>query len=154
MKTFTKLVFSLLMLLLFSCEKKYGVDISNTIDITVLNTQGQNLLAAPAVFTKSNIDIYHIVNGQAQLFDNSNLPTDGDFDYKGFKIIDEGASRIRIYLDYDVNRKETTSLTLVKFGTSKMDTLKGEFAFEGRSVSLRKVWLNGVLQTREFSLVK
>jgi hypothetical protein len=42
-------------------------------DITVLNQQGQNLLAPPAVFTKENIDLLHVVNGQAKPYNaNSN----------------------------------------------------------------------------------
>ena len=60
----------------------------------------------------------------------------------------------KLITNYDINRKETTALTLVKFGTSKMDTIKGEFAFNGRSVSLRKIWFNGELKSREFNVIK
>lgn len=48
MKNVYTLTYSLLILLLMSCEKQYGKYIEAVTDITVLNQQGQNLLADPA----------------------------------------------------------------------------------------------------------
>lgn len=153
MKTFATLGVSLLALFFISCEKS-SKNIAIDVDITVLNQQGQNLLAAPALYTKADVNIYYIINGEVRLFEYSKLPTEGKFNYEPFEITNEGTSRIRIYLNYDVNRKERTALTLVKFGTSKTDTIKGEFDFKGRNVVLNKVWFNGQLKSQQFIIVK
>ncbi|MDT4861352.1 hypothetical protein FQZ97_959540 [compost metagenome] len=148
MKTLLSLFLSLIVLLFASCEKP-GIEISTHVDLTLLNAQGHNLLAPPAVYVKDDINIYYVINGQAQLYNEPKL------DYnKGFKIINEGVSRIRIFLNYDIKGKERTALTLIKLGTAKIDTIKGEFEYTNRSVFLRKIWFNGALKSHEFTIVK
>jgi hypothetical protein len=134
--------------LLVSCQKG-GVINSNFVDIIVLNQQGQNILAAPAVYEKSNIEVYKIINGQAQLVNEHKFLAD-----KGFILLnkDTGKEAIRVILNYD--GKKSTALTLIKFGNTKIDTIRAEFRFPGNSVILEKVWFNGVRKSGTFSIIK
>ena len=66
MKTLNTFIFSLIAILCFSCKKSQTY-LSIGIDMVVLNHHGQNLLANPAVYTKEDIDIYYVNNGQVQL---------------------------------------------------------------------------------------
>lgn len=142
---------SILLFCLYSCNS--GNNCCTIIDVgvnlTVLNPQGQNLLADPAVYTKSNIETYHMINGQAQLFNRPNLDAD-----KGFLILKEsnGKETIRIFAYH--NMKEKISRTLIKFGNTKMDTIDCEFKFSGASVLIQKVWYNGELKSKQFAVVK
>ena len=134
MKTLSNLTILLIFLFYTSCKNSVPPAIS--VDITVLNQQGQNLLGPPAVYTKENIDLFYVVNGQAQPYNaNSN---------KGFFFIpDNNLHRIRIDLNFD--RKEKYPLTLVKFGNSKIDTIKAKFSFKLQSMPrIQAIWLNGI----------
>jgi hypothetical protein len=82
------------------------------------------------------------------------LSTDRGIEDKGFHITNEGSPMIRIYLNFDINRKDTHPVTLIKFGTSKIDTINTEFEYIGRSVFLRKIWFNGVEKKQEFTIIK
>lgn len=149
MKTSQRLLLSLGVFLLVSCEKKSADVKSNSVDVTVLNQQGQNILTAPAVYDKSNIEVYNVISGQAQLVNVPNLAAD-----KGFLLLDKGTGKeiIRVVLNYDPTK--STALTLIKFGNTKIDTIKGEFTFSGNTVLLKKVWFNGVEKSSVFSIVK
>jgi len=130
MKAFSIIIFSLL---LVSCKNNSTV-IDTGISIDVLDQQGQNLLTNPATYTKDNIEVYYVVNGQAQLYDKPNLGIS-----KGFIISKgiNGNNDFRVYLNF--NRKERYSVTLVKFGTSKTDTIKAKFKFTRESVFKEKI---------------
>ncbi|RYG22135.1 MAG: hypothetical protein EOO07_00745 [Chitinophagaceae bacterium] len=112
------------------------------------NQQGQNLLVSPAMFTKSNIETYHVINGQAQLFNQPNLDAD-----KGFLVLEGTTGKIIRIFPY-FNKNEKISRTLIKFGDTKIDTIDCEFTFSGSSVLLQKVWYNGTLKSRQFAVVK
>ena len=135
---------------LISCEKKNSNDyVSLDMDITVLNNEGDNLLSGSGIYNKNNINIYHIVNGQPQLYYDPNLKAD-----KGFLLIDDGKGKnmIRVFANYIAN--EPSTLTLIKFGNSKMDTIKCEFSVEGSSLSTSKIWFNGELKSKQFTIIK
>lgn len=145
MKTLTTLIFSLIVLTCTSC-KKAGDNLAITVDITVLNQQGQNLLASPALYTKDNIDLYYVVNGQAQPYSASTN--------KGFFFnTDNNLQWIRIDLNHDT--KVPYPLTLVKFGNAKIDTIKAKFKYTESSTILETVWFNGVKQNSNvFTIIK
>lgn len=150
MKSILLTILSMALICLFSCEKKNCCSvISNAVEITVLNQQGKNLLAEPAVFTKGDIETYHVVNGKAQLYNQPNLDAD-----KGFLLIKEvvGKERLRLFVYH--NKEEKRPRTLIKFGNTKMDTIDCEFRYSGSSVFLEKVWLNGESKTPQFIITK
>ena len=143
-------LFSIMLLCLFSCERSNNcctiIDVD--VNLTVQNQQGQNLLASPVLFTKSNIETYHVINGQTQLFNQPNLDAD-----KGFLMIDGAKGKeIRVFPYF--NKTEKFSRTLIKFGNTKIYTIDCEFNFSGPSVLLQKVWFNGVLKSPSFVIVK
>lgn len=134
----------------FSCERKSCCTIIDVhFYLTVLNQQGQNLLAAPAIYTKSNIETYHVIDGKPQLFDQPHLNAN-----KGFLVINEGSGKNVIQVFPYFNKKEKRSTTLIKFGDLEMDTIECEFRFSGASVFLEKVWHNGELKSKSFIVVK
>ncbi len=150
MKTLKLITLLFPFFILVSCKKdEKGISMGNHIDITVQNKQGQNLLSAPATFSKSDINIYHFVNGQPQLYNQPHLDAD-----KGFLLIKDGAgiNKMRIFTAFTTN--QPTALTLVKFGNLQTDTIKCEYRFAKGSLFLEKVWYNGVLKPREFTVVK
>ncbi len=136
---------------LVSCEKdRKNVVISNHVEITILNQQGQNLLATPSAYTKSNINVYYFVNGQPQLYNQPNFQAD-----KGFLLFKDGSGidKIRVFTDF--NENQPTTLSLIKFGNLQTDTIKCEYRFEDGSVFLEKIWYNGVAQPSPyFSIIK
>ncbi|RYG21724.1 MAG: hypothetical protein EOO07_01865 [Chitinophagaceae bacterium] len=137
MKTLITIVISLIVLFCTSC--KNSINPQSSVDITVLNQQGENLLVPPAGYSKENIDLSYIVNGEAKLY--TSLFSHGS---KGFFLIpDLNLHKIRIDLNHD--RKEKYPLTLVKFGNTKVDTIKAKFNYIRQSTPIiQAVWLNGV----------
>lgn len=133
---------------IFACKKKSDIIAAN-VNVTVLTTDGKNALEAPALYDASNINVYHIVNGQPQLYVAPEIAG-----RKAFDIVKNAAGKniIRFYLQYVKN--EPTTLTLVKFGNTRMDTIKGEFRFVDASVFCDKVWFNGVSKDIDFSIIK
>ncbi|SFG67985.1 hypothetical protein [Pedobacter insulae] len=141
---------SLLLVVLFfamSCKKNADV-IDVQVGISVLTADGRNALAAPALYDASNISIYHIVNGQPQLYVTPAVNGGKPFDITG----SPGYEKLKIYLHFD--RSTPTTLTLIKFGNSKMDTISGEFRFVDSSVYLEKAWFNGVSKPKAFNIVR
>ncbi len=151
MRIFKLSLFLFVLFCLFSCEesKTCCTIINNEINLSVQNQQGKNLLSSPALFTKNNIETYHVINGKAQVFSQPNLDAE-----KGFLLLKDGNGKefVRVFPYY--NKKEKTSLTLIKFSDTKTDTLECEFKFSGSSVLLQKVWYNGVLKSNQFAIVK
>ncbi|MGF1923214.1 MAG: hypothetical protein ACQUHE_03470 [Bacteroidia bacterium] len=150
MKSILLSIVSFALLCLFSCERKDCCTvISSAVEITVLNQQGKNLLAEPAVFAKGDIEKYDVVNGAPQLYNQPHLDAD-----KGFLLIKDvaGKERLRLFLYH--NKEEKRSRTLIKFGNTKMDTVDCEFRYSGSSVFLEKVWLNGESKTPQFIIMK
>lgn len=74
MKATQKLFLFIGILLALSCQKNSADIRSNFVNITVLNQQGQNLLIAPAVYDKNNIEVYNVIDGQAQLVNGVEKP--------------------------------------------------------------------------------
>lgn len=150
MRVFRISLFSIVLFCLLSCEGSTNccTIIDRDVNLTVQNQQGQNLLVSPAMFTKSNIETYHVINGQAQLFNQPNLDAD-----KGFLVLEGTTGKIIRIFPY-FNKNEKISRTLIKFGDTKIDTIDCEFTFSGSSVLLQKVWYNGTLKSRQFAVVK
>ncbi|RZK60494.1 MAG: hypothetical protein EOO91_01265 [Pedobacter sp.] len=149
MKTLNLLFLSVLTgFLVSSCEKN-SKEIYAHVDIKVINSQGANLLSTPAVFNNNNIAVYFVKDGKAELY-NQPSPNDN----KGFILIKgaDGSDAIRLFLNY--KQDEPTALTLIKFGDTKIDTVKGEFSFEEGSVFLKRVWLNDMAKPMSFEIVK
>lgn len=148
MKAFYLTALMLSLSILPSCDKDKSNVIGNNIEIVVKNQQGQDLIAN-GTYDKSNINVYYIVNGQPQRYNEPLMGAD-----KGFLLFKDfaGVDKIRIYTDY--KKGETTSHTLIKFGNSKPDTIKSEFSISGNSVMLNKIWHNGILKQREFTIIK
>lgn len=147
MKTLSTLLFSFILLFCISCKKNVDT-VSRTVDITVLNQQGQNLLASPALYTKENINIYYVVNGQAQLYTGPNKGFFFSTDYNT-----TAAPWMRIDLNFD--RKEKYPLTLIKFGNTKTDTIKAKFKITKHLIELQTIWFNGVQQSSNiFTITK
>jgi hypothetical protein len=145
MKTLTTLIFSLIVLSFISC-KKTGDYFAYTVDVTVRNQQGQNLLSAPALFTRDNIVIYHVLDGKAEIY-NPN-------EKNGFQLINDTKTDI-IRIDLNFDRKVPYPLTLVKFGNTKIDTIRAKFNYSASSTELVSVWYNGVAQSsKTFTIVK
>jgi hypothetical protein len=149
MKTLNLTFLSILVLSLFASCKKKSTEIYAHVDIKVLNHQGLNLLNAPAVYDKNNIEVYHVKNGIAQLYVQP--PYNAGAAFILIKDAD-GKDGIRVFLDY--KKDEPTSLTLVKFGNTKIDTIKANFRFDGSSVFCEQVWFNGVPKPQAFEIVK
>lgn len=149
MKKLSALLFLLMFTLLIACEKNAAISISNSVSFSVLNVQGQNMLSTSGGFNKDNIFVYYVVDGKAKLYNQPNLTAS-----KGFNLFggDGNNGVIQVFLNYEMN--VPTSLTLVKFGNTKIDTIKSEFSFENNSVHLRKVWFNGELKSNAFTIVK
>ena len=147
MKTFKLCLLLVTLFLTVACEKKAD-NISNAIVVSVLTADGKNALAAPVLYNESNISIYHIVNGQRQQYLTPAFNGGPPYEITG----SPGYEKLSVYLHFE--RNTPTTLTLIKFGNAKMDTLKGEFSFEDGSVMIKKVWFNGVLQPRAFSIVR
>lgn len=145
------LKYSLLLFVFFvivSCKKKSDY-ISAHVDLTVLTQDGRNTLSSPAIYDEKNIRVYHVINGQSQLYT--------DPIYNGGKpymlLKDKGLpDKIRVFLYYD--KDEPTSLTLIQFGDKKIDTIKGEFRYTESSVVCEQVWFNGVAKPHVFSITK
>ena len=136
---------SVLLVNLFSCRPSCCVDYSIDVSLKVLDSNGKNLLADPAVYTKNNIETYNVTNGNARInLGSMNAP----------EIVKDvnGEPYLRLFLHFDRNEKR--SLTLIKFGDKTTDTIAGEFKYSGNSVLLQKVWFNGVLKSPSFIVVK
>ncbi|MES2417571.1 MAG: hypothetical protein V4541_05255 [Bacteroidota bacterium] len=132
-----------------ACEKSAKDVYLTHIDIAVLNQQGQNLIGAASTYNESNIKIYQIINGQPQLYNEPNLDAD-----KGFSIInvETGNEKIRVFANYMI--RQPKSEILIKFGNTQVDTINCEFSINEGSAFLEKVWYNGVLKSREFTIIK
>ena len=135
--------------LLSSCEKN-SKEIYAHVDIKVINSQGANLLSTPAVYNENNIAVYFVKDGKAELYSQPNQN-----DNKGFLLIKgaDGSDAIRLFLNYKQD-ESSTALTLIKFGDTKIDTVKGEFSFEEGSVFLKQVWFNDKAKPMNFEIVK
>ena len=138
----------LLIFILTSCEKKI-TNIDAFVNIKVLNKQGENLLSASGVYNKSNIEVYYVIDGKAELFNKPNFDED-----KGFALFKDAAGNDIIGVGLNFNRKERSALTLIKFGNTKIDTIKADFRFVGSSVFCEQVWFNGSAKQRSFEIVK
>ena len=149
MKALKIIPLTLLLFVFLSCHKESETFVSVDTNITILNAQGQNLLDDPKLYAESNINIYHLVNGVEQLVNQPLLDHS-----KGFAIIkdEKGKSTLRVYLNN--NRKEKTSITLIKFGDSPADKIEAEFSYKGSSIVLEKVWFNGEPKDVNFIIVK
>ena len=134
MKNLPTVAILLIALFLSSCKNSGPYSIM--VDITVLDQQGENLLASPVGYKRENIDIYYVIDGKAQLYNpNTN---------KGFQLFKDLNNNEVIRIDLNHDRKQKYPLTLVKFGTSTVDTLKAKFKHTSHSSELQTVWLNGV----------
>lgn len=143
MKTFLqKALLIILILPVISCGKPIA-NLDTRIDFRVVNAQGQNLLNTPGGYNKNNINLYYVIYGHTRLYSQPKLDAD-----KGFMIND---STITVYLNH--LRYEKTSLTLIKFGDSKTDTIEAKFKFTGNySTHLEKVWYNGKRQDPPYKI--
>jgi hypothetical protein len=139
---------SLLIIFLFSitsCKKEEGVAVDVGIEINVVNNEGKDLLNS--VYTMNNIHLSHIVNGQAQPYNQ------GGGIYTGTHVL--------TLFPYDYNQP---NVTLIQFGASKPDTIRREFLKGHGYVYCSKVWLNDTLKfddskqtnmtPRRFTIVK
>lgn len=147
MKTFKLCLLLVTVFLTISCKKKSDF-IDTDVLISVLTADGKNALAAPALYNESNVSLYYFNNGQPQLHTTPAFNGGPPYEITG----SPGHEKLNVYLHFE--RNTPTVLTLIKFGNAKMDTLKGEFSFEDGSVMIKKVWFNGVLQPRAFSIVR
>lgn len=149
MKTLNLTFLSILVLSLFASCKKNSTIIEAAVSMQVVNQQGVNLLNAPAVYDKNNIEVYHVKNGVPELYVQP--PYNAGPAFSLLKDA-EGNQRIAVFLYFD--RNERSSLTLVKFGNTKIDTIKANFRFDESSVFCEQVWFNGVPKPQAFEIVK
>ena len=119
--------YSLICTLLFcwaSCKKNEGVFISTDVEISVVNSQGQDLLNS--LYTKDNIIVSRLVNGQ-------NLPYT-----KEVIIRKENLHVLRLF----ASNTNEPNITLIQFGLLKPDTIRCEFLKSEGSIYCSKVWFN------------
>jgi hypothetical protein len=112
----------------FSCKKEIGTLVSTNVDFNVINAQGQDLLNS--VFTKDNILVTHLVNGEYV------KPSQEIRIYK---------ATLHVLTIYDKGNSEP-NITLIQFGNSKPDTIRKELLKTNNSVFCSKVWINGELK--------
>ncbi len=119
------------------------------VDIRVVDDQGKNLLNAPAMFDKKNIEVYYVTNGTPISYNQPNLDASG-----GFTLYEDQKKEtyIRVFLNHEKKDERTT--TLIKFGSTSIDAIEAEFRTPGSSVMLEKVWFNKVLKEKTFTIVK
>lgn len=131
---FLKLTGALLLFFsIVSCEKDKATVIEGSVTLTVMDSQGNNLL--PTVYNEDNIKVYHVINGQAELFYNPKY----DKYTKGFIMDKYPSGNYVIHVFLNINRPAKTTLTLVKFGDSKTDTLTLKYKYRGSSAFIEKV---------------
>jgi len=127
------------MIFFISCKKQAGTNIYSVIDLSVLDANGKNLLAVPAVFHQDNIQVFYVIKGKPTLISNYDVPDHG---VSYFLIDSDKATKMRLTLHND--KRESQSLTLVKFGNLQTDTIRCEFHYEGSNVALTRLWINGI----------
>lgn len=131
---------------LFSCKKEVGTFVSTNVQFNVVNSQGQDLLNS--VFTKDNIQVTHLVNGEY---------------VKPSQQISIDKETLHVLTVFDKAGSEP-NITIIQFGNSKPDTIRKELLITSNSVYCSKVWINGELKfddsnqtnliPRRFTLVK
>lgn len=147
MKIFILCLISIYLFCTFSCKKeKEGVVVDTAVRISVVNSQGQDLLNF--LYNKSNITLNRIVNGQKVPYT------------KEFTIHQENLHVLTLFPSDTIE----PNLTLIQFGIAKPDTLRMEFLINSGSIYCSKVWFNGELKfddsehtnitERHFTIVK
>ena len=131
---------------LFSCKKEVGTFVSTNVQFNVVNSQGQDLLNT--VFTKDNIQVTHLVNGEYV------KPSQQISIYK---------ETLHVLTVFDKSGSKP-NITLIQFGNSKPDTIRKELLLTDNSVYCTKVWINREFKfddskrtnqiSRRFTLVK
>ncbi len=135
-----------IILCILSCKKDGWIHVDTIIEIQVKDTQGQDLLNSPAVYSENNITVTYITTG----------PTDQNpiTRTKKFEIIKQptGLNILKVFPTFPHrSSKDRQTITLIQFGTAKPDTLRSEFEINGGSVVGTKVWFNAVLKAQKTS---
>ena len=147
MKTVTCSLMILVLCGLMSCKKQAGDSVSVDLDISVVNSQGQDLLNS--VYTKDNIILSHLVDGKNVPY--VKIPSDG--------IFKDGLHILKVF-PYNTSQP---SITLIQFGDTKPDTIRREFLRGENYIYCSKVWFNEELKYddnkitnkyRRFTIVK
>ncbi|SFH18814.1 hypothetical protein [Pedobacter insulae] len=142
-------------LIQISCrEKNCCTIIDATVDLSIMNSNGYDLLNpnTPGALNEENIDILILKNGAKVRLYRGNLDV-----AKFFKIRNSNNKHIfQMYFDVSpesFNGNKITQFIRYKDGTE--DEIVGEFN-ENRKTNtlLQKVWINGVVKTRPFVVVK
>lgn len=126
-----------------SDKESNNVIIARQIEFHVLDNQGNDLLNPQIQSNFNNIDkikLYHIINGEAVLFDRPNL--DFPKGYLIYKRENEDIYRINL----TVNPNGNTTTTLVEWNSNDTDTIKCDLNNYDYNSVISKVWYNGVLK--------
>ncbi|MDD3004442.1 hypothetical protein [Flavobacterium sp.] len=128
-----------------SDETKNAVLIATSIDVSITNEAGQDLLNSQNEnsYNPQDIKIYYIDNFNAEILFDRPL-----WDYsKGFFIYERPNDKfaIRIFTN-DIIESEIRT-TLIKWNNTETDTIKCEIEREGNYyTAVTKVWYNGILK--------
>ena len=146
MKKLSYVFFVLILISLGSCQKQDEGSRSVNIGISVVNSQGQDLLNS--VYTQDNVTLSHIIDGKIVPYKYK----DGDGIYK------DGLHVLNIF----PGNNNDPNITLIQFGTSIPDTIRRQFKRGENYISIAKIWFNGELKysdvpvekERRFTIVK
>lgn len=121
-----------ILLFILSSRRKGGYDYGNFVNITVLNKQGNNLLADTITYNQKTINVYYLVNGQPELYYKPQYNhSKGYFLSKN----QNGERNIRVLTDYNWDLK--SAITLIQFGNLPMDTVRCQYYYRKHSVFFR-----------------
>ncbi|RLJ76841.1 hypothetical protein [Pedobacter alluvionis] len=151
------LLFAVMILCTIGCKKSNpsgGVLVDLTNIIRIVNKNGQNLLdpSTPGSFKKDDIKIYYLVNGQKTEIFDSKLDAPRQFttfrvkeDYKMYpnEYMMQIYSNSKGVIDQNGNEIATT---YIEWNNANTDVIITQLRRSGASVSIDKVWCNGVVK--------
>jgi len=144
---------ALLCLTFFNCKenqnnmqpeelRQTGVVVMQSIDVTVRNKLGEDLLNPANEYRIKEFKIYYLVNGAKKLYYNANM--DASSGYRLLKHPSKGNYYLNILMNGSMGvLKSTTFLQLGNAAT--LDTISTQYRADPNNIVPEKIWFNGRL---------
>ena len=152
-----KLLITLLIPVIISCSTDDPVcctNIDTGISIQYFDLQGQDLLES-GVYSESNIEIYHKIDGEWVRYYEGNLDSP-----KGISVVEHEAGYYLTLFPSSTLDSENVSETKIEFSETDFDIVKAEIDRSNGNEVVTKVWYNDQLRweaydtERKFTVIK
>lgn len=138
------LILMLFLALLLSCstENGEGIVFETGIELSVINTEGQDLLnpGFSDSYKEGQIKLFYKIDGELQEVYDSSLDHPRNF------FIYKRPTEYRIRIFPNTDKSKEISITLIQWSETDADTIRSKIERRGSITQVTKVWFNNELK--------